>query len=65
MEVLSDRYVTMLREKEERLLQMGNEISRLTMSKNESSKKDEEIQKLRQKILQVETAASVSLLGVI
>ena len=55
-----NRYLSMLREKEQRMLHMGDEISRLTIAENENKRKDEIIQELRTKIAQMDIATAVS-----
>ena len=54
------RYVSMLREKEQRLLQMGDELSKFALAEDEGKKKDEMINELRHKIAHMEMATAVS-----
>ena len=49
----------MLREKEQRLLHMGEEISRLTIASNESKRKDDVINDLRNKIAHLDIISTV------
>ena len=55
-----NRYITMLHEKEQRLLHMGDELNRLALAEDESKKKDEVILELRHKIAQMEMKTAVS-----
>lgn len=57
------RYVELLREKEKRILHMGDEISRLAMYESESERKDRLILELRERIKQTEHQLHVCCFG--
>ena len=58
--IVLNRYVSMLREKEQRLMRMGDDLSRLTLVEDESRKKDEVIEDLRHRIAEMEITTAVS-----